>query len=164
MPIKMVYWDANLFHAIFGREVGRVEICEHIMDAAMRGKVDIYTSTITFAEVVWVKSIVDGKGKLNKLSPDHEPIIQKYFIRSCIKPITCDRQVSELARELMWKHATLKPKDAIHVASAALLQVEVMHSYDDDDLVPLDGKIGAPPLKICHPGNGDGFEIPATLL
>jgi hypothetical protein len=46
------------------------------------------------------------------------------------------------------------------VASAVSQQVEILHSYDDDDLIPLDGKIGNPPLKICHPGDGDGFELP----
>jgi len=156
---RAVYWDANLFHAVFGREAGRIKLCEHIVKLSSQGLVQIYTSTVTFAEVVWVKSIVDGKGKLNKLSPEHEPIIQKFFANSYIYPINCDRRVAELARELMWRHA-LKPKDAIHVASAVSQQVEVLHSYDDDDLIPLNGKIGNPPLKICHPGDGDGFELP----
>jgi predicted nucleic acid-binding protein len=100
---KAVYWDANLFHAIFGREEGRVEICEYIAKLGSHGTVQIYTSTVTFAEVVWVKSIVDGKGKLNRLSPDHEPIIQKFFMNSFIVPINCDRRIAELSRELMWK-------------------------------------------------------------
>lgn len=164
MAIKMVYWDANLFHAVFGREKDRFEICEHIEKQAQKGNVHIYTSTVTFAEVVWVKAIVDGKGKLNKLSPDHEPIIQKYFSKSYIRPINCDRQIAELSRELMWKYAKLKPKDAIHVASAVFLQVDVMHSFDDDDLIPLDGKVGNPPLKICHPGDGDGFTMQGGLF
>jgi hypothetical protein len=31
-----------------------------------------------------------------------------------------------------------------------------MHSYDDGDLVkPLSGKIGNPPMKICHPEYAD---------
>jgi hypothetical protein len=64
----MVCWDANLFHAIFGREKGRFEICD------------------------------------------------------------------------------------------------VMHSFDDDDLIPLDGKAGTPPLKICHPGDGDGFALQGGLF
>jgi predicted nucleic acid-binding protein len=156
---KSVYWDANLFHAVFGKEKGRVEICEHITKLGSQGMVQIYTSTVTFAEVVWVKTIVDGKGKLNKLSPDHEPIIQKFFMNSFIVPINCDRRIAELARELMWRYP-LKPKDALHVASAVFQQVETLHSYDDDDLIPLNGKIGNPPLKICHPGDGDGFEVP----
>lgn len=156
---RAVYWDANLFHAVFGKEEGRAEICEHIVKLGLQGQIEIYTSTVTFAEVVWVKSILDGKGKLNKLSPDHEPIIQKFFMHSFIRPINCDRRVAEVARELMWKYP-LKPKDAIHVASAVRQQVDVLHSYDDDDLIPLDGKIGNPALKVCHPGDGDGIVLP----
>ncbi|HEV7926808.1 MAG TPA: PIN domain-containing protein [Verrucomicrobiae bacterium] len=159
MPIKTVYWDANIFHALFGKEPGRFEVCERIEKAAAQGKVDIYTSTVTFVECVWLKSIVDSTGKLNKLSPDHEAVIQKYFMRSYIKPINCDRQIAESARALLWKYA-LKPKDALHVASAISQQVEVMHSYDDHDLVKLSGKIGNPPLTICNPGVGDGFDLP----
>lgn len=156
MP-KTVYWDANVFHAIFGSEEDRVEACLRIEKAASQGEVHIYTSTATFVECVWVKTITDPSGKLNKLSPKHEEVIQGYFMRSYIKPIVCDRLIAEAARALLWKYP-LKPKDAIHLASAISQQVDVMHSYDNDDLVVLDGKVGSPPLKICHPGNGDGFE------
>jgi len=38
--------------------------------------------------------------------------------------------------------------DAIHVASAISRQVDVLHSYDNKDLVKLTGQIGTPPLKI----------------
>jgi predicted nucleic acid-binding protein len=155
MPIT-VYWDACIFHALFANEKGR-EACLRIEKAAARGDVHIYTSTATFVECVWVKTVTDPTGNLNKLSPEHERVIQGYFSRSYIRPITCDRQIAEAARTLLWKYP-LKPKDAIHVASAMAQQVDFMHSYDDDDLVKLNGKIGNPPLKICHPGEGDGFE------
>jgi predicted nucleic acid-binding protein len=156
MP-KIVYWDACVFHAIFGSEKGRVEPCMRIEKAAQNGEVVIYTSAATFVECVWVKSITDPTGKLNKLSPEHEQVIEGYFRRSYIIVINCDRNIAEAARKLLWKYP-LKPKDAIHVASAMAQQVDVMHSYDNDDLVKLDRKIGNPPLKICNPGVGDGFE------
>jgi predicted nucleic acid-binding protein len=157
MPIKTVYWDANIFHALFGKEAGRVDLCERVEKVALNGDVDIYTSTITFVECVWVKTILDPTGKLNKLSPQHEPILTKYFMRSCIRPINCDRRIAEAARSLLWQYPALKPHDAIHVASALSQPIDFMHSFDDDDLVKLNGKIGNPPLRICHPGDGDGF-------
>jgi predicted nucleic acid-binding protein len=160
MPIKTVYWDACVFHALFGSEQGRVDVCLRIEKAASKGDVHIYTSTATFVECVWVKTITDPTGKLNKLSPNHEEVIKKYFMRTYIRPIICDRPIAESARALLWQYPRLKPKDAIHVASALSQQVEVMHSYDNDDLVVLNGKIGSPPLKICYPGDNDGFENP----
>jgi predicted nucleic acid-binding protein len=162
MAIKTVYWDANMFHALFGKEAGRVDLCERIEKAARDGGVDIYTSTITFVECVWVKRILDPTGKLNKLSPQHEQVLREYFMRSYIRPINCDRRIAESARSLLWQYPALKPKDAIHVASALSQPIDFMHSFDDDDLVKLDGKIGNPPLKIKHPGDGDGFGAQMT--
>jgi predicted nucleic acid-binding protein len=150
---KTVYWDACVFHALFNGEPGRVDSCLRIEAAAKGGDVDIYTSTTTFVECVWMKTA----GKTTKLSPKHEATIQAYFMHSFIKPINCDRLIAEAARALLWQHPHLKPKDAIHVASAIAQQVDLMHSYDNDDLVKLSQKIGHPPLKICHPGDGDGF-------
>ena len=97
MPIT-VYWDANVFHALFGREDGRIEACERIVRAAEGGDVDIYTSTVTFVECVWIK------GKVRTVSEEHEAQISKYFMHKFIRPINCDRQIAESARALIWKH------------------------------------------------------------
>src|SRR5262245_43438719 len=154
MPIT-VYWDASVFHALFGREAGRIDACERVERAAKNGEVNIYTSTATFVECIWIK------GQTNRLSKAHEEVIGKYFMHKFIIPINCDRQIAEKARGLVWQYPNLKPKDAIHVASAIAQQVDVLHTYDNDDLVKLNGKIGNPPLQICFPENDKRF--PATL-
>ncbi len=155
--MKAVYWDANVFHAIFGGEAGRIDACSRIQTAASQGEVIIYTSAITCVECVWIK------GQPSKLSPEHEATISRFFEHKYIRIIQCTRLLSESARALIWKHPHLKPKDAIHVASAIKANVDVMHSYDSDLLV-LSEKLGAPPLKICHPGAGDGFENQGALI
>ncbi len=154
MAIENVYWDANVFHALFGREDGRVDACERIEKAARQGEVIIYTSTATFVECIWIK------GKINRFSREHEEIIGKFFMHKFIRPINCDRQIAESARSLIWRFPHLKPKDAIHVASAIAQQVDVLHSYDNDDLVRLDRQIGNPPLRICHPERDERFFPP----
>lgn len=143
MPHR-VYWDASVFHALFGNETGRVETCLKLEKQAQDGKLDIYTSTITFTECVWIK------GNPNKLSRQHESILQRYFMHKYIKIVVCDRPIAEAARLLIWDHPHLKPKDAIHVASAIAQQIEEFHSYDQDH-IKLDGRLGNPPLKICNP-------------
>jgi predicted nucleic acid-binding protein len=113
-------------------------------------------------ECIWIKKKI-----ADKLAPEHEETISKYFKHEYIIAINCDRRITEAARSLIWKFPHLKPYDAIHVASAISQQVDVLHSYDNDDLVKLNGQIGTPPLKICYPGDGDGFDVPvkpATLL
>ena len=156
MGLTTVYWDANVFHALFGKEAGRVETCLRIEKAAKNGELEIYTSTATFVECVWIK------GKPDKLSKEHEAVIQKYFMHKYIRAINCDRQIAEFARNLIWQFPHLKPKDAIHVASAISQQVEVLHTYDDH-LLKLSGKIGNPPLKICNPEIEEKIESPKLI-
>ena len=152
--MQTVYWDACVFHALFKKEAGRADACERVEKAARAGSVEIYTSAATFVECVWIK------GKPPKLTKGDEEKIQKYFMHRFIKVINCDRTIAEEARRLIWQFPHLLPKDAIHVASAISQQVGVMHSYDNDDLVKLSGKIGVPPLIICHPGNeGQDFKL-----
>ena len=153
MGLKTVYWDACVFHALFGKEAGRVEMCLRVEKAAQNGAVEIYTSTATFVECVWIK------GQPDKLSKEHEQIIQRYFMHRYIRSINCDRQIAEAARNLIWQFPHLKPKDAIHVASAVAQQVEILHTYDTD-LLKLDGQIGSPPLKICQPDFEQKTELP----
>jgi len=145
MPDQRVYWDASVFHAMFGAEAGRVEGCKTIEKQAREGLVQIYTSAVSFVECVWIK------GKPDKFDPSHEKLLSDYFGHKYIRIITCDRVMAEQARQLIWKFPHLRPKDAIHVASALSQQVDVLHTYDQDDLLKLTGKIGIPPLRIEVP-------------
>jgi predicted nucleic acid-binding protein len=142
MSVRNLYWDANVFHALFGEETGRVDICKQIQAKAEKMEIIIYTSYLTWVECIWLKG-------LPKLSEKHEAVIQKYFEHQYIRPIFLDRVRADAARSLVWKYAALHPKDAIHVASATLIPVDVMHTYDDA-LIKLSGKISG--LKICKPG------------
>ena len=145
MSDERVYWDSSVFHALFGMEAGRVEGCKAIEEAAQKGLVQIYTSTVTFVEVVWIK------GKPDKFDSSHEALLAGYFAHKYIRAVNCDRVMAEQARQLIWKYPHLRPKDAIHVATAIAQQVDVLHTYDNDDLVKLNGKIGNPPLRIENP-------------
>jgi predicted nucleic acid-binding protein len=138
-----VYWDACVFHALLGSEPGRVKGCLQLEKQARQGALIIYTSAITLTECVWLK----GKERIAK---DHEAAIQKYFQHKFIRLINCDRIIAEHARMLVWQY-NIPPRDSIHVASAISQQVDVMHSYDNADIVKFDGKIGNPALKIENP-------------
>jgi hypothetical protein len=47
----------------------------------------------------------------------------------------------------MWQYEALKPKDATHVATATLAEVDVLDTFDNG-LLKLSGQIGDPPLII----------------
>ena len=81
-----------------------------------------------------------------------------------IFPVALDRVIGELARALMLKgFSALKPPDAIHIATAAFVNAEAMHTFDGK-LIQLNRLIDqrdGTKLKICKP---DAGATPAPLL
>jgi hypothetical protein len=67
-----------------------------------------------------------------------------------------DRTLGERAREVVWDHS-VRPKDAIHVATALDAKVDQFDTFDGP-LISLSGKIGNPPLVIGPP------NLPQTLF
>jgi len=116
--------------------------CDQIIEAAKRGEVEIVVSAFAEIEVA----------KLD--DPNAEAIIREFFGRPYVIRAALEIGVAEIARELLRKHRGLKPGDAVHVATALHYDVPVLETYDDDDLIPLNGKVsksGHPPLTIRHP-------------
>lgn len=118
---------------------------------AEKGEALIYTSFFTFAEVFKVK----GEGPAKPLTEDEDKKIEALLRQSWIRPIIVDERIGVLARRLMRSHpACKKPSDGIHLASALVLNVDEMHTYDGADLLGLDGKVSrldGQMLKICAP-------------
>ena len=136
------YWDSGCFMAIFNKEVGRVENCQSVLYAAERGEIRIVTSALTLTEVIKIKN----KG----MKSDSEDRIRAFFEHDWIIVRDVDRFIAEQARDLIWKH-NLQLIDAIHLATAYKHKLRHLDTYDRTDLGKLDGKIGAPPMKIAEP-------------
>jgi hypothetical protein len=66
-----------------------------------------------------------------KLDPSTRTRVATLFKASWItlRPLT--RGIAELARDVVWD-SSIKPKDAVHVATAAMDRVSEMHSFDGD--------------------------------
>ena len=62
-----------------------------------------------------------------------------------------NRRIGEDARHLIWQHSKLEPKDSIHLATADYAKVLEVHTFDGAHMIPLDGQIGNPRLRICEP-------------
>ncbi|MHB8279756.1 MAG: hypothetical protein ACYDIA_19185 [Candidatus Humimicrobiaceae bacterium] len=61
---------------------------------------------------------------------------------------------------MIWDYKALRPKDAIHVASAIKAKVPIFDTFDDY-LIKQNGTIGEPPLIIGKPNivyQGSIFE------
>lgn len=137
------YMDAGVFLALFNDEAERVKQCKQVLKAGERGEIQILTSSFTLVEVIHIK----GREKLNK---DKEEAISAFFENDYIVLVDVTRNLAESARQLIWQNPSLKPKDAIHAATAIFTEADELHTYDGD-LLKLDQKIGNPPLNIQEP-------------
>ena len=140
------YWDSVTFLGWLAAEPDKVAECRPVIEAAEGGSIVLVTSALTLTEVLWLK----GHGE-QKLSAHHAKKIADFFRHQWIVVREVDRFIAEAAREVVWTH-NIKPKDAIHVATALHQDVE-FDQFDtfDTGLIKLSGAIGSPPLTIGRP-------------
>ena len=139
---KQRYWDSDVFLGLLNEEKDKVDKCRGVIRLAEDDKIVIVTSALTLTEVVWIKG-------LPRLSEKSENKIRKFFEQEYIAVRVVDRVIAEEARQLIWKHS-VKPKDAIHIATAMLLNIPTLDTFDGE-LYKLNGKIGNPALRIGPP-------------
>ena len=149
--IKKIYWDACIWIGLIKQEAERFDICSAYIELAKQGKVEIWTSSLTLAEVY--KTRCDGEYETILSSQDvpFEDYIEQEFIRE----VNLTHEIGTAARRLLRKFSKIKkPTDGVHVATAAMFDVDEFHTYDGDNLLPCDGLIetsGGRFLKICIP-------------
>ena len=136
------YWDSNAFLGWLNDEKDKVGKCEGVLAAAEDGRIEIVTSAITLTEVIRLK----GEKPIPK---EKEQTIRDFFEQPWILIREVDRFVAEDARQLIWAHG-VKPKDAIHLATALRLKLSTFDTFDGD-LIALSGRLGNPRLTIGHP-------------
>lgn len=158
------YWDACMWIALINRETGRFDSCRHIIELAQRKQVQIWTSTFTYAEVFKRKCADDATGIASADDKSFEDYLEQDFVNL----IQVDADVGRAARRLLREYPKIaKPQDAIHVASALLQSVPLLHTFDRSDLIALSGQIKCldgqtlkiePPTPPPDPMAGTMFE------
>ena len=147
------YWDACAFSGFFNEEADKIAECESVLKAAQDGHILIVTSALTLAEVLFVKN---GP----RIDPEKRSVIEKFFKADYISVRNVTRYVGELSRDVFWDFG-IKPKDAVHVATAAFSKIGTLNTFDGD----LIGKSGivvlGQTLKICRPHHVQ--QLPLTL-
>lgn len=136
------YWDTNCFLGIINEEADKLPACRAVLREAEDGSLQIVTSALTLTEVLWPK----GERRLSAESAEK---VQRFFRHEWLLLYDLDRTLAERAREVVWNHA-VRPKDAIHVATALDAKVDQFDTFDGP-LIELSGKIGNPPLIIGQP-------------
>lgn len=130
---KRYYWDACVFLAGISGEPGRVDVVAQLLEEAEKGECLIFTSMLSITEVAFATA-----EKLNA-APDatvETNIDALWHPSSPVKLVELDVLVANEARRLIrdarFKYQfTLKPADALHLASAQRLGVDEFHTYDD---------------------------------
>ena len=122
MTIELIYWDSDTFLGLFQEEEGKVEYCRGTFERAKNGELEIVTSTLTLAEVLWMRNSP-------KIAKDKAMILRKFFRHSHIRLHGVTRSVAELAQELVWDHS-VKPKDAVHIATAFDRKIHILETFD----------------------------------
>lgn len=121
---RLVYWDSDAFLGLINGEADKLPECDEVWREAQQGIFQIVTSTLTIAEVIFMKGVP-------KLDPAKRPQVTAFFRAPWItlRPVT--RSIGEAARDVVWDNA-IKPKDAVHIASAAIDKIAEFHTFDGD--------------------------------
>jgi len=155
-----VYWDSCTFIGLLNREPSKVNACADVWDEAQNGHTLIYTSYLAFTEVFKVKCSTVGTA----LTVDQDKQIEQVLMQKWIRPVIVDERTAISARRLLRSHSECKkPADGIHLATALILNVDEMHTFDKSDLLRLNGKVlraDGKMLKICLPSASQPPTIP----
>lgn len=149
MPPRRVYWDSCAFLGLLNQEPHKGNDCTAVWSEAQRGETVIVTSFLTWAEVFRAKC----EGTAKPLSTADDQRIENLLRQSFIEAAVVDESIGVTARRYMRSFPECKkPTDGIHLATAAALDVDEMHTYDRSDLLGLDGRVQRADgafLKIC---------------
>lgn len=147
----LIYLDSNFYFDYLITNRREHAVAKRVVDAWKAGEVEIATSALTIAEVLYVK-IDDGSARMmidRSREPDILDLFQQYGARR-FKLVELDRRTAESARQIVWDHG-IHPKDAIHVASALKARCPAMFTRDKK-LRNASGKLGGQPkLQITVP-------------
>jgi predicted nucleic acid-binding protein len=142
MATELIYWDSATFLAYFQEEASRVDLCRGTLERAETGEVCIITSALTIAECLWLR----GSAPIPK---NRAQVVRQFFRHSYIRVRNVTRKTSEMAQDLVWDYG-IRPKDAIHVATALEARVPIIETFDEP-FIRKTMLIGSPALIIRVP-------------
>lgn len=131
--IRRVYFDANVFLAYVGNEIGRADTVQTLMDEARRGQIEILTSTLSIAEVAFGAHERDH----GLTEAGEEAIEQLWTPASPIILVDVSQAVTRNARTLIRRARVdgvggLRSADAIHLATGRMFGCDTVFTYENE--------------------------------
>jgi predicted nucleic acid-binding protein len=142
VAVELIYWDSDAFLGWLQSEPGKMDLCKGTLERGDAGEVVIITSALTVAEVLWLRNAP-------RITKDKADVLRRFFRRSYFRVRNVTRVLAESAQDLVWDH-NIRPKDAVHVATALDAKVQFLETFDEY-LLGLSGKVGNPLLIIRKP-------------
>jgi len=144
-----VYWDSCVYlDFLRGGHPNQAHLRAVLKDWEA-GKVTLVTSTLTIAEVLYVPGIQPTVRLDESRREDLIDLFRPTGDRD-LTLVELTRPIAEAARDLCWSHG-VRPKDAVHVASALAANCGVLHTHDEG-LQKRSGQVGRDPiLEITQP-------------
>ena len=120
----MVYVDANVFISSFLSQGEKTEQCKSILSRIASNDIPTFTSLLTWDEIAWIArkrlsiedSIEEGK---------------KFLEFPYLRLVEVNELIIKMAQDMM-KRYNLKPRDAIHAATAVSNGIKEIVSDDPD--------------------------------
>ena len=128
---KSFYWDSCVFLAGIEGEIERAPIVEQLLEEADVGGPTIWTSILSMTEVCFARS----EQRRRALSVEVEASISDLWaVGSPVKTVEIHELLAvnahKLIRKALERGHSLKPPDALHLATAISLDVDEFHTYD----------------------------------
>jgi hypothetical protein len=142
LSIERRYWDSDCFLGWLQGEPDKEASCKEVLEAAEDGKVLIVTSALTIAEVLALKNA-------QPIPVSNCRKVEAFFRRDYIVIRNITRHIAENARTYVWDYG-VKPKDALHVATAIDADLELLNTFDEA-LQKKSTMVGNPGLIISKP-------------
>ena len=132
-PLPFIYWDACIFLSYINGDARRLPDIDALLDHSGKD-FQIITSMFSVIEVAFAKIEQDGKALKQKTEAKIDAL---WAPGSPVKLVEFHFEIATEARAIIRAGLsaglkTLKPKDAIHIATAKMISCKEFHTYDTD--------------------------------
>ena len=129
---RLSYWDSNLFIHYAAGSPEWIDALDALITEARSGDLRIATSAFSMVEAAFTPSEKDNAALSREVELAFRTMLEDFTL---VRVVEFDRQIAGAARDLMRSvlpdRRSLKPGDAIHVATARALGADVFFSTDN---------------------------------